>query len=278
MSFYETFVAIAPGKCQTLEQITQEQSASHLRHDSRKVRITASTAKKVPIRGNPQHFLREHIYPRSPPGSSDSGSRTLFAALILGWRPLLATSASPPGVVRFRISPPPLLRPSWLLPSLRLRLPCYLLPLRALGRPFIPPATVAVSSRLRSNILQGKDVNLASLLLPSPVVDRQMVDCGDAFPDRREELDLYLSMLADFSKHYGGMLFYEYHKAFSAKAASYIFLYNSRLDWSITDTELLVRHFGGHCALDCAVCGSQSLFCPLPYNLRCCSCACCPQC
>ncbi|KAL7841366.1 hypothetical protein SRHO_G00250570 [Serrasalmus rhombeus] len=63
-SFYETFVAIAPGKCQTLEQITLEQNASHLWHDSHKVRITASSAKKVPIRGNPQCLLREHIYPR----------------------------------------------------------------------------------------------------------------------------------------------------------------------------------------------------------------------
>ncbi|KAL7848076.1 hypothetical protein AOLI_G00227940 [Acnodon oligacanthus] len=64
MSFSETFVAIAPDKCQILEQITLEQSASHLWHGSRKVRITASSAKKVPIRGNPQYFLKEHIYPK----------------------------------------------------------------------------------------------------------------------------------------------------------------------------------------------------------------------
>ncbi|KAL7876225.1 hypothetical protein AOLI_G00111880 [Acnodon oligacanthus] len=64
MSFHETFVAITAGKRQTSVQITLEQSASNLWHDSRKVRITASFAKKAPIRGNPQHFLREHIYHR----------------------------------------------------------------------------------------------------------------------------------------------------------------------------------------------------------------------
>lgn len=64
MSFYNSFVAIDPNKCTALELETLKQSSSHLWHDSRKIRITASTAKKVPIRGNPQTFVREHLYPR----------------------------------------------------------------------------------------------------------------------------------------------------------------------------------------------------------------------
>ncbi|ROL41035.1 hypothetical protein DPX16_22356 [Anabarilius grahami] len=113
-------------------------------------------------------------------------------------------------------------------------------PAQEFGRRFVSPAAVTVSSQLRSNIIQGKDINLASLLLPSPAVDRQTVDCGDVavflktsdprlqrnllfaefaiafsiyrdilcqvFPDRREELDLYLTMMADFNQRYGGPL------------------------------------------------------------------------
>lgn len=85
---------------------------------------------------------------------------------------------------------------------------------------------------------------MATLLIPSPASDRQIVDCGNvavflkstdprlqrnlffsefviafgiymdvicqAFPDRRENLDLYLAMMADFKERYGGTLFYEY--------------------------------------------------------------------
>ncbi|MGL5501434.1 MAG: hypothetical protein ACRDCK_09865, partial [Plesiomonas shigelloides] len=159
-----------------------------------------------------------------------------------------------------------------------------------------------MSPQLRSNIIQGKDINLASLLLPSPAADRQMVDCGDvavflktsdprlqrnlsfaefviafgifrdtlcqAFPDRREELDLYLSMLMDFSQRYGGTLFYECYKSFSAKSASFISLFNTRIDWSVTDTELLIRHFGGQKILACTICsahGHSASFCPKAF-------------
>ncbi|KAL1282097.1 hypothetical protein QQF64_000900 [Cirrhinus molitorella] len=53
------------------------------------------------------------------------------------------------------------------------------LPAQVFGRPFVPPAAASVSPKLRSNIISGKDINLAALLLPSPAIDRQMVDCGD---------------------------------------------------------------------------------------------------
>ncbi|KAA0717587.1 hypothetical protein E1301_Tti013802 [Triplophysa tibetana] len=159
------------------------------------------------------------------------------------------------------------------------------------GRRFVPPAAASVSHQIRSNIIEGKDVNLASLLTPLPASERQMVDCGDVavslktsdsrlqrnlsfsefvnafgvyrdilctnFPERREELDIYLAMMADFYQRYGGTLFYEYHRSFSAKSASFVSLFNSRLDWSIVDTELLVRHFGGQKTLTCVVCSSH---------------------
>lgn len=178
-------------------------------------------------------------------------------------------------------------------------------PAQAYGRRFVSPAAVTVSPLTRQNIIQGKDINLASLLLPSPAIDRQMVDCGDVavylktsdprlqrnlsfgefviafgiyrdvlcevFPKRREELDLYLAMMADFNQRYGGTLFYEYHKSLSAKSASLITLFNSRLDWSVTDTELLVRHFGGQKISACLICsshGHSAHFCPKTYNKK----------
>ncbi|KAL1250506.1 hypothetical protein QQF64_018302 [Cirrhinus molitorella] len=173
------------------------------------------------------------------------------------------------------------------------------------GRPFVPPAAASVSPKMRSNIISGKDINLAALLLPSPTIERQMVDCGDVavllktsdprlqrnlsftdfviafgiyrdilcqvFPNRREELDLYLAMMADFNLRYGGTLFYEYHKSFSAKAAAFVSLYNSRLDWSVTDSDLLIRHFGGQKTLACAVCnshGHSASLCPKVHASR----------
>ena len=173
------------------------------------------------------------------------------------------------------------------------------LPAPPLGRSFVAPSTVSISPQLRQNILQGKDINLASLLVPSPTIDRQLVDCGDVsvflknsdprllknlpfgdfviafglyrdvicsvYPDRRIELDTYLAIMADFNLRYGGTLFYQYHNAFSAKSASYISLYNLRLDWSVVDTELLVRHFSGQRSLSCNICGSHAhtaILCP----------------
>nr|XP_055032018.1 uncharacterized protein LOC129420887 [Misgurnus anguillicaudatus] len=48
-----------------LTEETQVQSASQLWHDARKLRLTASTAKRAPKRSttNPQKFLNEHLHP-----------------------------------------------------------------------------------------------------------------------------------------------------------------------------------------------------------------------
>ena len=50
----------------------------------------------------------------------------------------------------------------------------------------------------------------------------------EVFPARREELDTYLAIISDLAMTYGGALFYEYHKSFSAKAAMYIQRFNQR--------------------------------------------------
>ena len=88
----------------------------------------------------------------------------------------------------------------------------------------------------------------------------------ERFPGRRVELDTYLAIIADLSLSYGGTMFYEYHKGFSAKAALYVQRFNLRLDWSVLDLELVGRTFTGLHPLSCVVCGSFSHLtglCPL---------------
>ncbi len=159
------------------------------------------------------------------------------------------------------------------------------------GVPFYPPAA-AISCNLRSQILAGNDVNLVKILLCSDFSDKRVVDCGDvsvmlkdsdprlsktltlaefivAFgmfrdvickvcPSRRAEMDTYLAIIADLAMTYGGTLFYEYHKSFSAKAAMFIQRFNQRLDWSVVDLALISRHCTGRQALSCSICGSFS--------------------
>lgn len=92
------------------------------------------------------------------------------------------------------------------------------IPVQVSGRCFIPPAAVTVSPKIRSDIIQGKDIDLAALLLPPTANHQQMLDCVDVVvflktsdsilhPDRREELDLYLALMVDFYQRYGGTLF-----------------------------------------------------------------------
>lgn len=65
LSFYESNVQLSPAQVEKLSEETQIQSASQLWHDARKLRLTASTAKRVPKRSttNPQKFLSEHLHP-----------------------------------------------------------------------------------------------------------------------------------------------------------------------------------------------------------------------
>jgi len=159
------------------------------------------------------------------------------------------------------------------------------------GAPFFPPAA-AISHQLRSQIVAGNDVNLIKILLCSEMSEKRVVDCGDVsvmlkdsdprlskmltlaefnvafgvyrdviceiYPSRRAELDTYLAIISDLALTYGGTLFYDYHKSFSAKAAMFIQRFNQRLDWSVVDLTLISRHFTGHQALSCSICGSHS--------------------
>lgn len=63
--FYESYIKVSPAQAATLMEETRMQSASQLWHDARKLRLTASTAKRVPKRSttDPQKFLNEHLYP-----------------------------------------------------------------------------------------------------------------------------------------------------------------------------------------------------------------------
>lgn len=63
--FYESYIKLSPTQAITLMEETMVQSASQLWHDARKLRITVSTAKRVPKRPttNPKKFLNEHFYP-----------------------------------------------------------------------------------------------------------------------------------------------------------------------------------------------------------------------
>ncbi|XP_030269433.1 uncharacterized protein LOC115579872 [Sparus aurata] len=165
-------------------------------------------------------------------------------------------------------------------------------PAPTMGSRFLPPAA-AIPDSLRNQILTGQDVNLVKILLcGSESADKRFVDCGDfsvvlkdsdprlsktltmaefnvafgvfrdticeKYPQRREELDTYLAIISDLGLSYGGSLFYEYHKSFSAKAAMYIQKFNQRLDWSVVDLPLISRHFTGHKTLACSICGSFS--------------------
>ena len=61
----------------------------------------------------------------------------------------------------------------------------------------------------------------------------------EVYPARSAELDTYLAIISDLAVSYGGTLFYEYHKSFSAKAAMFIQRFNQRLDWFTVDLALI---------------------------------------
>lgn len=64
-SFFHTFVDLSPAQLELLTTETELQAMSLLWHDARKLRLTASTAKRVPRKNttDPQKFLTEHFYP-----------------------------------------------------------------------------------------------------------------------------------------------------------------------------------------------------------------------
>jgi len=101
-----------------------------------------------------------------------------------------------------------------------------------------------ISPSSRKQIVEGKDINLAMLLIPNLSGIRESAEQRNdprlnkslnisefiqAFaiyksvmcfvhPQRREELDLYERDIIDMASRYSGKGFYEYHRTFSAQA------------------------------------------------------------
>lgn len=63
--FYESNINLTPKQSELLTRETQTQSHSQVWHDARMLRLTTSTAKKVPkrITTDPAKFISEHLYP-----------------------------------------------------------------------------------------------------------------------------------------------------------------------------------------------------------------------
>lgn len=159
------------------------------------------------------------------------------------------------------------------------------------------PFIETVHPTLRKQIIEGKDINLAALLIPyytgrhadsSEVVkNKDRVDprlqtslnlpqfiqafgiykniMCEVFPSRREELDLYERDIVDMASRYGGKAFYEYHKMFSAEAAAHLQYANRKVDWSVRNNKLFTTVFVNQKAFTCGMCFSSlhnSAFCP----------------
>ena len=168
------------------------------------------------------------------------------------------------------------------------------------------PQIEIISPAIRKDIIAGKDINLACLLMPGykpddssrhmimgnqaiplkPLSDSRLnrnltisefalafsiyknVMC-EAFPNRRYELDQYERCIVEMSSRFGGTAFYEYHKMFSAKAASYLLNYNVKVNWAYRDEYLFNSVFAGHKSIVCSLCSSQfhtTNFCPDSIN------------
>ena len=148
---------------------------------------------------------------------------------------------------------------------------------------------------IRKQITEGKDVNLAALLIPyytGPHADPsttskekpdprlnntltlaqfiqafgiyKSIMC-ESYPLRRLELDLYERDIVDMATRYQGRGFYEYHKTFSAEAAAHLRYSNKKVDWSVRNNKLFTSIFVSHRANSCSLCSSSlhlAAFCP----------------
>ena len=157
------------------------------------------------------------------------------------------------------------------------------------------PFVETIHPNIRKQITEGKDVNLASLLIPyytgphsdpssaskekpDPRLNNTLtlpqfiqafgiyknIMC-EAYPSRRVELDMYERDVVDMATRYQGRGFYEYHKTFSAEAAAHLRYSNKKVDWSIRNNKLFTSIFVNHRANSCSLCYSSlhmTTFCP----------------
>ena len=166
------------------------------------------------------------------------------------------------------------------------------------------PHIDVVSETMRKNIVSGKYVNLACLLIPDYDVSKSPVDnmpgtelfkrqqrdhrldrvlsitqffkafgiykrvMCEAFPQRRDELNLYEADIANIYEHYGD-LFYQYHVQFSRQAAAYMEK-GIKIDWSKRHKDLFQLLVGGAKTKLCDHCSQadhQSPFCPTQISV-----------
>lgn len=149
-----------------------------------------------------------------------------------------------------------------------------------------------VPASVKRDIVRGKDVNLAVLLLPlkdrkSYTADKDVqfgseiftikakgdsrltrdltitefisafnvykqIMCAE-YPNRRAELDKYMSFIIEINEKFPGFAFYHYHLQFSAKAAQYC-EYGKRVDWAVPDSTMLSTIVAGQKANACHLC------------------------
>ncbi|CAC5415269.1 unnamed protein product [Mytilus coruscus] len=153
------------------------------------------------------------------------------------------------------------------------------------------PHVQAVASNVRKQILEGKYIDLATLLNNQEnVQDYKTVDESDgsvllikhrdprlqrnlsfqefleAFniykniicekQDRRIEFDMYIQDVIDISARYKGPDFYEYHKAFANKVSAIKLTHGKVVDWSIRDGKLYSSITSVQIIKECEICGS----------------------
>ena len=152
--------------------------------------------------------------------------------------------------------------------------------------PDMLPQIDIVSSAMRQQILAGKDVNLALLLLPGSIPDNpdnerskydkkhhsrsnemtfpefitafgvyKRVMC-DAFPSRHDELVQYESVISRLYMTYGQKAFNEYHRSFSSKSWAFIDRCNVKLDWGVRDRDIYDSVTAGRRPNSCYHCNS----------------------
>jgi hypothetical protein len=158
-----------------------------------------------------------------------------------------------------------------------------------------------VSPNLQKQIIESKDINLASLLMhnyecpqklsisteslevqlsgkPDPRLNRSLSISEflkafgkhkrvmtSVYPDRRAELDAYKDDIIDIYNFFGSK-FYDYHKLFSSKAAVLLREKRVKVDWSKRDRDIISLISSGVQVTTCKLCNSvehTTPFCPL---------------
>ena len=157
------------------------------------------------------------------------------------------------------------------------------------------PEIDIVPENIRKDIVRGKYINLASLLMP--VKERRFTMSGareiniegvctplktptdnrllknltsgefiraftiyktvvcEVYPFRRDELDKYMSNLVKMASDWPGFTFYQYHVEFSTRAAEYLEKH-IKVDWGEMDYNIYARVTAGKKANSCGLCSA----------------------